>query len=395
MAQSSSGEKTEKPTPKRLRDARKKGQIPRSVDLVQYVVLLVITYLLPLTVSRMYGAISSVVTAANQAAATGDLDATLLTLKPVIPIALLALAPLFATVILVTWFGLAVQGGVVISSDPIKPKLERISIKQGVKRLFSAQPLVDTLKSFIRLIILAVLMTSLVSEVLERYANGTSSDVAQTLPLLGEAVISLIRLAAITGMVIGFADYAFQRHKIGKQLKMSKHEIKMEHKSSEGDPLVRSRRRAAHQKLSQNQMLNEVTEAAVVMVNPTHVAVAIKYSGGGVPTLVAKGGDDLALRIRERALEAGVPIVEVRPLARFIHDNVDIKSEIPATLFEAIAIVLAFVMRKPKSYFADTVRTVTVPESRLIQARVAANSGEEGSGYSKRGRQPEPAEQPG
>ena len=384
MAQGSSGEKTEKPTPKRLSDARKKGQIPRSVDLVQYVVLLVVTYLLPLTVQRMFGAISSVVTAANRAASTGDLEATLLTLKPVIPISVAALAPLFGTVVLVTWFGLAVQGGVVISSESLKPKLERISIKQGVKRLFSAQPLVDTAKSFIRLVILGVLMTSLVSEVLQQHANGTSSDVAKTLPLLAEAVISLIRLAAITGIVIGLGDYAFQRHKVGKQLKMSKYDIKMEQKGAEGDPMIRARRRAAHQKLSQNQMLNEVTEAAVVMVNPTHVAVAIKYAGDGVPKLVAKGGDDLALRIRERALSAGVPVVEVRPLARFLHDHLDVGAEIPATLYEAIAIVLAFVMQKPKTYFSNTVRHVRVPDARLLQARAAVNSGEKGTGFSRR-----------
>ncbi len=389
MAQSSSGEKTEKPTAKKLLDARKRGQIPRSVDLVQYVVLLIITYVLPLTISRVYQAIATVVRSANEAAATGDLDATLLTLKPAIPITVLALGPLFATVILVTWFGLAVQGGVVISGESLKPKLERISMKQGFKRMFSAQPLVDTFKSFIRLIILAVLMTSLVTEVLERYANGTTNDVAQTLPLLGEAVLSLIRMAAVAGLVIGFGDYAFQRHKIGKQLKMSKHEIKMEHKSNEGDPMVRARRKAAHQKLSQNQMLNEVAEAAVVMVNPTHVAVAIKYSGGGVPSLVAKGGDDMALRIRERAIEAGVPVVEVRPLARFLHDNVDVGSEIPGTLFEAIAIVLAFVMRKPRSYFTDTIRQVRVPDARLVQARAAATSEGADAGFSRRRPTPE------
>lgn len=383
MAQSSSGEKTEKPTPKRLNDARKKGQIPRSVDLVQYVVLLSVTYLIPYSISRMYAAITAVMTSANQAAVTGDLDATLATLKPIIPVAIMALAPLLSTVMLVTWFGLAVQGGVVLTGDPLKPKLERISIKQGFKRMFSAQPLVDTGKSLIRLVVLAILMTSLVTEVLENYANGTSSDVAKSLPLLGAAILSLIRLAAIAGLIIGFADYAFQRHKMNKQLKMSKHDIKMEHKSNEGDPMVKSRRRAAHQKLSQNQMLNEVNEAAVVMVNPTHVAVAIKYSGAGVPTLVAKGGDDLALRIRERALNSGVPVVEVRPLARFLHDYVEIGTEVPATLYEAIAIVLAFVMRKPKAYFSDTIRQLNVPESRLMKARAAVNSGEEGTGFIK------------
>lgn len=384
MAQSSSGEKSEKPTPKRLKDARKKGQIPRSVDLVQYVVLFVVTYLIPLTISRMYAATSSVINAANQAAVTGDLDATLLTLKPVIPIAIIALTPLFGAVMLVTWFGLAVQGGVVLSGDPLRPKLERISIKQGFKRMFSMQPLVDTAKSLVRLVILSLLMTSLVVEVLERYANGTRSDVANSLPLLGGAVLKLIRLAAIAGITIGVADYAFQRHKIGKQLKMSKYDVKMEHKSNEGDPMVRARRKAAHQALNQNQMLNEVADAAVVMVNPTHVAVAIKYAGDGVPRLVAKGGDEFALKIRERALHAGVPVLEVRPLARFLHDNVDVGAEIPGTLYEAIAIVLAFVMRKPKAYFSDTIRQLSVPESRLSMARAAAASGDKDSGFSEK-----------
>lgn len=131
-------------------------------------------------------------------------------------------------------------------------------------------------------------------------------------------------------------------------------------------------------------MLNEVVESAVVMVNPTHVAVAIKYAGNGVPRLVAKGGDELALRIRERALASGVPVIEVRPLARFLHDNVDVGAEVPGTLYEAIAIVLAFVMRKPKTYFADTIRQVSVPDSRLLKARAAAASGEKGTGFSRK-----------
>jgi flagellar biosynthetic protein FlhB len=147
---------------------------------------------------------------------------------------------------------------------------------------------------------------------------------------------------------------------------MTKDEVKRENRNTDGDPLIRGRRRSMHAKISQNQMLSAVSEASVVVVNPTHVAVALSYKAGGVPTVVAKGGDGLAARIRERAFQSDVPVVEARPLARILHDSIDVGSEVPAHLYEAVAIVIAFVMRSPKSTVEGMIRRVTVPNSKLV-----------------------------
>ncbi|MGH1504204.1 MAG: EscU/YscU/HrcU family type III secretion system export apparatus switch protein [Acidimicrobiales bacterium] len=366
MAKNDTGDKTEKPTPKKLREARKKGQIPRSPDLVGWVVLFVSSFVLPSAVTSTARALSTLTTDGLAAAAAGD-DGRVMSLGAEIPaLAGLAMAPLLAVAFMVTALGMVVQGGVALSLDPLKPKAERISPKAGIKRLFSSQSLVDTGKAVARLVVLGALVANVITGAITAYLGSASTDLGVIGPLLAADVLLLVRLAAIAGIVVGFGDYAFQRHKINKQLKMSKHEVKQETKNSEGDAMVRQRRRAMHAQLNRNQMLAAVPDASVVVVNPTHVAVALKYESGGVPRVVAKGGDDLAMRIRERAFGAGVPVVEVRPLARVLFDVVDIGSEVPARLYEAVAIVIAFVMRTPSSTVGGAIRRVNVP-GRLVR----------------------------
>ncbi len=366
MADKSGGEKTEKPTPKKLKEARKKGQIPKSVDLVQWLVLLLSTWFIPALISGLGRSLRAETITLMHAAATGEPGLVLDRLDDVLIMMTMALLPMFGLVTLTIVVGLGMQGGVVLSTDKLKPKAERISPKAGLKRLFSSEPIVETVKSIIRLIVLAALSATVLRSILEEHLLPIPVALDAAAIRLGEQMLSLVRIIAFAGLLVGGGDYAYQRWKVAKQLKMSKEEIKQEYKQAEGDPQMKGRRRQAHAKLSRNQMLAAVDDASAVVVNPTHVAVAIKYEEGtGAPRVVAKGGDGLATRIRERAKASGVPIVEARPLARILHDRVEVGDTVPNELFRAIAIVLAFVMRNPNNSFSDTPRRVKIPASAM------------------------------
>lgn len=365
MAQSS-GEKSEKPTPKKLKEARKKGQIPKSVDTVQWLVLLMSTWFIPPLISGLGDSLTAEMRTMMSAAATGEVGLVMERLDDSLYLMTWAMLPMFGLVCLTIVVGMTIQGGIVISGESLKPKAERISPKAGLKRLFSPEPLVDTAKSIVRLLMLAALSATVLRSILEEHLLPIPVALDAAALRLGEQMLTLVRMVAFAGLLVGGADYAYQRYKVGKQLKMTKEEVKQEYKQSEGDPAMKSRRRQAHAKLSRNQMLAAVPDASAVVVNPTHVAVAILYEeGSGAPRVVAKGGDGLAMRIRERAKESGVPIVEARPLARILHDRVEVGETIPNELFRAIAIVLAFVMRNPKSTVSDTIRRVKIPASAM------------------------------
>jgi flagellar biosynthesis protein FlhB len=158
-------------------------------------------------------------------------------------------------------------------------------------------------------------------------------------------VVSLLRVVAVAGLVMAAADYAFQRRKVGKQVRMTKHEVKQENKQSEGDPLIKSAIRSRQLAAARSRMMVDVQTADVVLVNPTHVAVALKYDpAGGAPRVVAKGAGAVATKIRERAEESRVPLVRDVPLARALHSSCKVGQEIPIELFAAVAQVLAFVI---------------------------------------------------
>ncbi len=362
------GQKTEKPTPKRLQEARRQGQIPRSPDLTGWLVVLVSTWLLPALVGGLARELRTYMAEMAAAVEAHETEAFMMGTGRLIPRLVVAMGPYLALVMVITAASLAAQGGVTLTGEAMKPKLERLSLRQGVKRLVSTQSAVDTVKAVVRLSVLAALVANASRGLIADYLNGTTRDLSAVGPHLAASLLLVMRAAAFAGVVVGLADYIYQRRKISKKLKMSKEEIKQEARTTEGDPMIKSRRRAIHARLSRNQMLAAVSDASVVVVNPTHVAVALAYAPGRVPTVVAKGGDLLAERIRERAFEAGVPVVEVRPLARVLFDTLDVGAEIPAPMYEAVAIVIAFVMRTPRNRFGRSIRRVNVPPSKVPAA---------------------------
>ncbi len=371
MAEKDSGQRTEKPTPKRLREARRKGQIPRSPDLVGWLALLVASYLIPLMLALLRDRFVGFFHLVTGAISLGQWDVALAATRRLTGDVALVFLPFLGLLVLVVVLALAAQGGVTLTAEPLRPKFERISPKAGVKRLLSTQSLVDTAKAVLRLAALTLLMWQIMAGEIARFLTGTSRSPIPAGLELGAALLLLVRLAALLGLVVGVGDYAYQRWKVGKQLKMTKEEVKRENRNTEGDPLLRGRRRQVHARVSRNKMLAAVGEASVVVVNPTHISVALSYASGSVPKVVAKGEDELALRIREKAFEAGVPVVECRPLARLLNEVIEVGDEVPAHLYEAVAIVIAFVMRTPKAPIDRLVRRVSIPSSKLVDTRPA------------------------
>jgi flagellar biosynthetic protein FlhB len=362
VAKADSGIRTEKPTPRRRREARQEGQIARSPDLVQWIALLAATFVLPATVSAAMGRLDSTTRQLLEVSASGHPGATYGRLGEMLWIMVVSLAPLFGLLVLVTAGGLALQGGITLAPKALLPKWERISPKAGFKRLFSAESLMETAKAVTRLAVFAVVIWVVVMGAIRPLLSGAPVELASAGSMLGGALLLALRVAAVAGIVVGVADYFFQRHMMERRLMMSKYDIHQEMKSTEGDPVVRGRRRVAHRKLSRNAVLSAVDDASVVVVNPTHVAVALRYrDGAGAPQVVAKGGDEVARRIRERAIASGVPVVEARSLARVLFDTVKVGDHIPPELFEAVAIVLAFVMRDRRPRWGRGVRSLRVP----------------------------------
>jgi flagellar biosynthetic protein FlhB len=339
------GEKTEKPTPQRLKKARKEGQIPRTPELGTWIGVAVASVMLPMLVGKSFTTVQQLfvkvgaVAKHPETSAISDLMGEALSgfLTTLLPTALaLMLAGVAATV---------AQGGVSVSGKSLKPSLKKLNPFKGIKRMFGTQGVWETVKALIKTAALGtvVIVTSDRAQALVSSAGALPlSSVAGT---FADCAVLLMRTVAITGLVIAIADYIIVRNRTMKQLKMSKYEIQQEHKQSEGDPHMKAHRKGLQMAMSRNRMMTDVKEADVLLVNPTHVAVALKYDPAkGAPRVVAKGADEIAAKLREVAAEARVPLVQDIPLARALHASCDIGQEVPAQLFTAVARVLAFVM---------------------------------------------------
>lgn len=335
--------KTEKPTPKKLRDARKEGQFARTPDAATWLGIAGGAALLPFTAQIVAKDAAELLARLPQVAASPTPDEMVRALSSLPVMILLGAAPMCLGALVGAVLGTAAQG-VHVTSKAMKFKANRLSPKEGIKRMFGPKAAWEAVKALLKVaavgVVVWVLGRSLVPELL-----------GQTLPL-GAVVVrakdgleTLLWSAVVVGLLLALADYAVQRRTVMKQLMMTPREIKDEVKQTEGDPLVKGAIRSRQMAMSRNRMLSAVSDADVVLVNPTHYAVALKYEPiRGAPRIVAKGAGALALKIRERAREASVPIVEDKPLTRTLYRVCDLGDEIPSELYMAVARILAFVM---------------------------------------------------
>jgi flagellar biosynthetic protein FlhB len=239
----------------------------------------------------------------------------------------------------------ASQGGVHFAAKAIKPSFKKLNPLSGIKRMFGGQGLWEALKALLKTAALGTVVFVSSSRAKELVSAAGALPLSAVTSTFASCAVLLMRVTAVTGLVIAIGDYIIVRNRTMKQLKMSRYEIQQESKQSEGDPHMKSHRRSKALAMSRNRMMAAVASADVVIVNPTHVAVALKYEPArGAPRVVAKGADEVARKLREKAEEARVPMVQDITLARALFASCDLEQEVPPQLFTAVARVLAFVM---------------------------------------------------
>jgi flagellar biosynthetic protein FlhB len=340
------GEKTEKPTPQRLKKARKEGQIPRTQELGTWLGAAAASVLLPMLVGNAYDRAQELFLQVGSVANDPEPAALSRLMGQALTAFLSTLLPMALAMMLVGTLAAAVQGGVSVSGKPMKPTLKKLNPFPGFKRMFGTQGLWEAIKALIKTIALAVVIIVTSDKAQELVSASGALPLSRITGVFAESAVLMFRVVGITGLVIAVADYLVVRTKMMKQLKMSQYEIKQEYKQSEGDPHMKAQRRSTQMAMSRNRMMTEVKEADVLLINPTHVAVALKYQADkGAPRVVAKGAGEVATKLRALAVEARVPMVQDVPLARALHASCELGQEVPAQLFTAVARVLAFVMQ--------------------------------------------------
>ncbi|HET9442529.1 MAG TPA: EscU/YscU/HrcU family type III secretion system export apparatus switch protein [Acidimicrobiales bacterium] len=344
MSASSGADKTEKPTPKRKRDARRDGRIARSVEIATWTSVLATTYILPLALSQTTSHVLALFEQAGRAIEKPDQGVALGLLgKGLLTVALVSL-PLAVGLMVLGVLTNVAQVGFAASSKMLRPKMERLNPLAGVKRLLSPASMWEAAKTAAKLAVLAWMAVKAVNTAVPRLVGGGRAPWQESVALVAGSALSLARSVAVVGLVLAAVDYGFQRRRLSKSLAMTKQEVKDEHKQSEGDPFMKGAIRSRQLAMSRNRMMAAVSTADVVLVNPTHVAVALKYQPDrGAPRVVAKGAGAVAARIRAEAEEHGVPLVTDVPLARTLWKACRLGDEIPPDLYDAVARILAFI----------------------------------------------------
>lgn len=347
MSENDSQERTESPTQKRLEDARKKGQVPRSIDLGAAAVTLAATgALFMFGASAAEGLMRMLVDGLQvRGSELAQDDVMLRQLGDSGSLALMAIVPLFAAMFVAAVASPALIGGWTFSSEALSFKPERLDPVRGIGRMFSVRSVVELLKSIAKFALIAGIAVLVIRSQLAEIGALATQSVGPAIVEAGRITLyALLSMAAGLG-IIAAIDAPFQLWQHTKELRMSMQEIREEMKESEGSPETRSRIRQMQQTLARRRMLQDVPKANVVITNPTHYAVALRYDEKQdlAPVVLAKGSDEIAARIREVAREHGVPMVSAPPLARAIFRHVDIGRQIPHALFVAVAQVLTYV----------------------------------------------------
>ncbi len=340
-------ERTEQPTPKRLEEARKQGQVPRSPELAAAAVVLVAGGGLEIFGRRAAGALYVLMQSglALRRAQLLDEGALIGTLEASAAQALLACAPILLATLAAALAAPLALGGWNLSFEALAPDFTRLSPVNGVQRIFSARSLVELAKACAKFVLVAAVAAAFLwkssGRLLALGGEPLEPAIADAVALSGRALLALAGSLA----VIAAIDVPWQRWNHTRQLRMSRQEIREELRESEGSPEVKGRIRRMQQEVARRRMMQEVPKADVVVVNPTHFAVALRYDERRMraPTVVAKGTDEIAARMREVAAEHRVPIFEAPPLARALHRAVPIGGEIPVSLYVAVAQVLTYV----------------------------------------------------
>lgn len=342
-------ERTEQATPKRKQDARKKGQTARSADLPSALGLLAGLLALRFAAPLMWQGLAQIVRGDLAAVTQPDLTANVALglFGQSLLAGLLAVVPLLAALMLGGVITSVVQTGGIVSAKVLAPKFERVNPGTGLKRLFSARTGFELGKTTARLAIFLAVAASMAPTIVADVVRLGTTGLSAVPDLIGGAAFDMILRLAAAGAILAALDYLFQRWQFTKSLKITRQEVRDELRQTEGDPQVKQRIRRLQRQRARQRMMQEVPTSTVVLANPTHVAVALRYEFGKsrAPVVVAKGRDLVAQQIKAIAAQAGVPIIENPPLARSLYASVKLGREIPYQFYRAVAEVLAFVYR--------------------------------------------------
>ncbi len=347
------GEKTEPATAKKLKEAREEGQVVKSKELSSAFDLIALFVILKFFVSFVgtnmmetfqviYKKIPDVV---EQDAGGLQINTVVYFFQEAMLGILKMAAPFFIAGVAIAFVISIVQVGWKPTTKPMKPKGSKLNPLNGFKRILSKESMFELVKSIVKIGLIVYVAYTSIREHQDSLFLIYDIPFLQVILLLGEIVINTGLKISFVYLLIGFSDFLYQKHKFSEDMKMTKQEVKDEFKNTEGNPEIKGRQRSKMREASQRRMMQNLPTADVVITNPTHISVAIKYDAeqNKAPIVIAKGADYLAMQIREKAKEYHIEIVENKPLARMLYANVEVGAEIPPELYQAVAEVLAFI----------------------------------------------------
>jgi flagellar biosynthetic protein FlhB len=352
------GEKTEKATGHKRQEERKKGHVMKSMDVVTAAFIVITFMILRFTVRLMLSETQVLLTEWIGKAGHGfDADGTIDGYNPVIiffmnliRVTVITAGITMASTILISVIVTGIQTKFLFTTEQMKPKWDKFNPIKGMAKFFNANAFFEQFKSLLKMTILVIISFVEIRSRLPQFTSLYDTDIRTALLVLGDTIFTIAMNIAIAFVVIAAVDFFWQRYRFEEDMKMTKQEVKEEYKNLEGDPKIKGKRRSIQQKMAIQRMMKAVPEADVIIRNPTHYAIAVKYDDkkNSAPKVLAKGKDRVALRIIDIATEAGVMLIENKPLARVLYEKVDVDREIPSELYQAVAEVLAFVFKLKK-----------------------------------------------
>ena len=349
MAEESFQEKTEQATPKRREESRRKGQVARSQELNSAVVLIVAITSIYLLGGKLFQDLASFTVNVLERSHTYDINANSFRVHMLdwAKIFFMTVGPIIL-ILGVTSLAISLgQVGFTINEEALTPKFNRLDPLKGAKRMFSKRSLVELAKGIFKILIVGYIGYITITPALPKIMVLADAGLGISFQFIGEMVFKVGINTSLALLIMALLDFMYQRWEHNQSIKMTKQEVKEEQKQTEGDPQVRMRIRSLQREAARQRMMDEVPEADVVITNPTHYAIAVKYDMEFMeaPRVVAKGQNLIAQKIKEVAKSSGIPVVENKPLAQALYRAVEVGQNIPEELYRAVAEVLAYVFR--------------------------------------------------
>ncbi len=344
-------EKTEEPTSRKLQRAREEGNLPQSQEVgvaaMVVMILIILTLFAPAVTTEVVGALMVLQTNAHDVRIGGNQYDVFVGLRAIFSQVVVVVGVVFVLLIATAIFSAFVQGSVTLSIKRIQPKFSKLNVIEGFKRIYGVQAVVEFVKGITKIGVISVIVLIIVANQLQKITAATSYDMESIPELMRDLVLQLLLASLFFLVIVAFLDVLYVNWKWRRDLRMTPKEVKDEFRQMEGDPQVKRRLAQLRVERTRQRMMAKVPDATVVITNPTHFAVALKYERDEMdaPVCVAKGMDYVAQRIREIAEENDVPLVENAPLARTLYRAVEVDEEIPEEHYKAVAEIIMFIYR--------------------------------------------------